>query len=52
VRGDAELVARHIAALKEADPTGGAITDAYAALARLTASLAGGDVERFQKATA
>jgi predicted short-subunit dehydrogenase-like oxidoreductase (DUF2520 family) len=51
-RGDADLVANHIAALREADPTDHAITDAYRALACLTASLAGGDVERFEKATA
>jgi predicted short-subunit dehydrogenase-like oxidoreductase (DUF2520 family) len=51
VRGDAELVKRHIAALREADPTDHAITDAYRALAKLTAALAGGDVERFAKAT-
>ena len=51
-RGDAELVKRHVEALREADPTDHAITDAYRALARLTASLAGGDVERFEKATA
>jgi predicted short-subunit dehydrogenase-like oxidoreductase (DUF2520 family) len=52
VRGDVELVKRHVAALRDADPTDHAITDAYRALARLTASLAGGDVERFEKATA
>jgi predicted short-subunit dehydrogenase-like oxidoreductase (DUF2520 family) len=51
-RGDAELVRRHVAALREADPTDHAITDAYRALARLTASLTGGDVEGFEKATA
>jgi predicted short-subunit dehydrogenase-like oxidoreductase (DUF2520 family) len=51
-RGDAELVKRHVAALREADPTDGAITDAYRALAMLTAALAGADVERFDKATA
>ena len=51
-RGDAELVKLHVAALRAADPTDHAITDAYRALARLTASLAGGDVERFERATA
>jgi predicted short-subunit dehydrogenase-like oxidoreductase (DUF2520 family) len=51
-RGDAELVKQHVEALREADPTDQAITDAYRALAKLTASLAGGDVERFEKATA
>jgi predicted short-subunit dehydrogenase-like oxidoreductase (DUF2520 family) len=51
-RGDADLVQLHVAALKAADPTGHAITDAYGAIARLTASLTGGDVERFVKATA
>jgi predicted short-subunit dehydrogenase-like oxidoreductase (DUF2520 family) len=51
-RGDAELVKQHVQALREADPTDHAITDAYRALACLTASLAGGDVERIAKATA
>lgn len=51
-RGDAELVKQHVAALREADPTDHAITDAYRALAKLTASLAGGDLDLFEKATA
>lgn len=51
-RGDAELVQRHVAALRAADPTDHSITDAYRALACLTASLTGADLERFEKATA
>jgi predicted short-subunit dehydrogenase-like oxidoreductase (DUF2520 family) len=52
VRGDTALVKAHVAALRESDPTGHAITDAYRALAKMTAALAGADVERFVKATA
>lgn len=51
-RGDADLVKRHLEALRDADPTDGAIADAYGSLARLTASLIGDDVRSFQKATA
>lgn len=51
-RGDVELVKHHVAALREADPSNAAITDAYRAFAKLTASLGGGDIERFEKATA
>ncbi len=50
-RGDTDVVRRHIKALREADPTGRAITDAYRSLAKMTAALAGGDVERVEKAT-
>ena len=51
-RGDADLVKRHLEALRETDPTDGALTDAYGSLARLTASLIGDDVPSFKKATA
>lgn len=50
-RGDADLVKRHLDALRDADPTNGAIGDAYGALARLTASLIGDDVRSFENAT-
>jgi predicted short-subunit dehydrogenase-like oxidoreductase (DUF2520 family) len=51
-RGDAELVRRHVEALRDGDPTEHAITDAYRYLAKMTASLAGADAETFRKATA
>jgi predicted short-subunit dehydrogenase-like oxidoreductase (DUF2520 family) len=51
-RGDVELVRRHVDALRQADRADGAIADAYGALARMTASLIGDDVEPFEKATA
>jgi predicted short-subunit dehydrogenase-like oxidoreductase (DUF2520 family) len=50
-RGDIGTVQRHIEALCKDDPTDGRIADAYGALARLTAALAGGDVDAFDKAT-
>lgn len=51
-RGDADTVKRHVRALREADPTGRAITDAYRHMARMTAALAHGDVRRIERATA
>jgi predicted short-subunit dehydrogenase-like oxidoreductase (DUF2520 family) len=52
VRGDADAVRRHVQALNEADPTGGAVTDGYRYLARMTAALAHGDIKRIERATA
>jgi predicted short-subunit dehydrogenase-like oxidoreductase (DUF2520 family) len=51
VRGDTEMVRRHVQALAHADPTGGRITDSYRSLARLTAALARADLAAFEKAT-
>lgn len=51
-RGDIETVRRHLEALRRDDPSDGRIADAYASLARLTAALAGQDVDAFDKATA
>ena len=42
-RGDTATIEQHIEALAASDPTDGAIADAYAALAKLTAALAGVD---------
>ncbi len=50
-RGDVELVRKHVKALRDVDPTGKAITDGYRAFAKMTAALAGGDTDRFAKAT-
>ena len=52
VRGDTETVRLHVAELRASDPTGGRITEAYRAMARLTAMLSGADVQAFEKATA
>ena len=52
VRGDTEVVRRHIDALHEADRTGGAITEAYRSLAKMTAALSGGDAEAYDEASA
>lgn len=51
-RGDHDVVRKHVAALREVDPTGRTITDAYRSLAKMTAALAGTDPEGFDKATA
>ncbi len=50
-RGDVDLVKRHVEALRNADRAEGAIADAYAALARMTASLIGDDVRPYEEAT-
>jgi predicted short-subunit dehydrogenase-like oxidoreductase (DUF2520 family) len=51
-RGDTATVRRHMRALREADPTGRRIVDAYRALARMTAALGAGDDDEFDKVTA
>ena len=52
VRGDADVVKRHVKALREMDPTGRAVTDAYRYFARMTAALANVDPKAIEKATA
>jgi predicted short-subunit dehydrogenase-like oxidoreductase (DUF2520 family) len=52
VRGDVDVVRRHVHALRESDPTEGPITDAYRHLARMTIALAHGDIRPIEKATA
>jgi predicted short-subunit dehydrogenase-like oxidoreductase (DUF2520 family) len=51
-RGDTETIGRHLAALRDADPTDGRIRDAYRSLARLAAALAGADASAIERATA
>jgi predicted short-subunit dehydrogenase-like oxidoreductase (DUF2520 family) len=52
VRGDADAIRRHVRALREADPTGSTITNAYRHLARMTAALAHVDAAPIDRATA
>lgn len=51
-RGDTATVRRHMRALRESDPTGRRIVDAYRALARMTAALGAGDDDQFDQVTA